>query len=128
MRILITSPRTRALLDARLFVAVIFAVAALIVVLPWAQVLETNPDYVHWLASGSWYATRQLAGPYGIESGDVLYPPQIPHLLIPFRVLPPMLWWVVPAALGAWGLRSMRPPAWSWPLLLLCLAWPLASE
>jgi hypothetical protein len=76
-----------------------------------------------WLADGTWYLPRQLQGPYPIEIGDVLYPPILLYVLLPFQVLPGVLWWVVPLALTVGAVVRIRPPRWSWPLLLLCLAW-----
>src|SRR5688500_15477068 len=46
-----------------------------------------------WLAGGSYFEPYQLAGPYAIRMGDVLYPPNVLLLLIPFTVLPAILWW-----------------------------------
>ncbi len=50
----------------------------------------------HWLATGEWYADRQLHGPYPIELGDVLYPPDLLYLLVPFRLLGPAPWTIIP--------------------------------
>jgi hypothetical protein len=126
-------------------VSVAFLVGAVsLVVVPWVMAVYVNAPYVQWLigidadiyfdatrswlADGTWYLPRQLAGPYGIEYGDVLYPPILLYLLAPFQVLPFALWWAVPVAAIAWALWRIRPPLWSWPLLVLCLAWPLSLE
>jgi hypothetical protein len=124
-------------------VALLLAAIAL-VVLPWALAVAVNAGYVQWLigidtdiyfsatrswlADGTWYLPRQLAGPYGIEYGDVLYPPILLYLLVPFQWLPFALWWAVPLAGIAWALWRIRPPLWAWPLMALCLAWPLSVE
>ncbi len=81
-----------------------------------------------WLADGTWYLPRQLAGPYGIEHGDVLYPPVTALPAGPVRILPFVLWWAIPIATTAWALWRIAPSRWSWPLLVLCLAWPLSME
>jgi len=41
-----------------------------------------------WLAGGSYFEPHQLAGPYTIEVGDILYPPVGLWLFVPFAVLP----------------------------------------
>ena len=78
----------------------------------------------HWLADGTWYLPRQLAGQYGVEFGDVLYPPTLLWLAVPFSVLPGILWWIIPGAIAAIGLARLRPAMWSWPFMAACLAWP----
>lgn len=77
-----------------------------------------------WFAAGEWYRPRQLDGPYPIELGDVLYPPVLLYLLIPFRFLGPWLWWMIPAALLAWVVWFHRPSPLAWVAIALCLAWP----
>jgi hypothetical protein len=122
----------------------LLATAALLVVMPWAMAVLGNAPYVHWLigidadiyfsatrswlADGTWYLPRQLAGPYGIEYGDVLYPPILLYLLVPFQWLPFALWWAIPVAAIGWALWRIRPPLWSWSLMVVCLAWPLSVE
>ena len=77
-----------------------------------------------WLAGGSYFEPYQLAGPYPITAGDVLYPPVALWLFVPFTVLPAVLWWAVPIGVTAWAVWRLRPePAW-WPLIALCVAWP----
>ncbi len=125
-------------------IAAATAGALLLVVLPWAAAVIANPAYVRWLIgidrdiyasaaqswlqSGQWYHPRQLAGPYDIVYGDVLYPPLLLYLLLPFQLLPTVLWWLLPAGATLASLRHIRPPAVALPFMLLCLAWPLAME
>jgi hypothetical protein len=78
----------------------------------------------HWLADGTWYLPRQLAGPYSIEFGDVLYPPTLLWLTVPFTILPRILWWIIPGIVAAAGLARLRPAMWAWPIMAACLAWP----
>jgi hypothetical protein len=67
-----------------------------------------------WLDSGTFYEPFQLAGPYHVQGiGEVLYPPIILWLLVPFTVLPAILWWAIPIGLTAVAIARMRPAAWS---------------
>jgi hypothetical protein len=77
-----------------------------------------------WLAGGSFYEPYQLARPYPISAGDILYPPVALWLFVPFTVLPAILWWAVPIAMAAWMLWRLRPRHEVWPLVAFCLAWP----
>ena len=81
-----------------------------------------------WLAGGPYFEAYQLAGPYDIRAGDVLYPPVGLLLFVPFAVLPAAvawpLWWGIPLAATAWAVSRLRPRPAVWPLLALCVAWP----
>jgi hypothetical protein len=81
-----------------------------------------------WLAGGPFYDPRQLAGPYEVQHGDILYPPVGLWLFVPVAVLPQVialvLWWGIPAALTIWAVRRVAPRPAVWPLIALCLAWP----
>jgi len=67
-----------------------------------------------WRATGQFYQPFQLAGPYHvIGNGEILYPPIILILLLPFTVLPAILWWAIPIVLTIWAIVRMRPAAWS---------------
>ena len=70
-----------------------------------------------WLAGGGFYPEAQLAGPWAISGGAILYPPVILWLLVPFTVLPAELWWAVPAVAIAWALWIIRPGPLSWPTM-----------
>lgn len=74
------------------------------------------------LAGQGFYLPHQLAGPYTIAHGDALYPPTILYLLVPFLVLPAVLWWAIPLGLIAYAIR--RSPWWAWPLLAALLVYP----
>jgi hypothetical protein len=80
-----------------------------------------------WLAGGPFYEPSQLAGPYEVAHGDVLYPPVGLWLFVPFTVLPAVLWWAIPAALTVWAVVRVRPRPAVWPLMALCLAWPTTA-
>jgi hypothetical protein len=81
-----------------------------------------------WLAGGPFYDPRQLAGPYEVQHGDILYPPVGLWLFVPVAVLPQVvalvLWWGIPAALMIWAVHRVGPRPAVWPLMALCLAWP----
>ena len=81
-----------------------------------------------WLAGGPYFEPYQLAGPYEIRAGDVLYPPVGLLLFVPFAVLPPALagplWWAIPLGATAWAIWTLQPRPIVWPLLALCIAWP----
>lgn len=79
------------------------------------------------LATGSLYLDRQLAGPYDWLAAPglpCLYPPLIAYVVVPLVWLPALLWWLVPLAVVAGAAVRSRPPAWSWPLLALALGTP----
>ncbi len=83
-------------------------------------------DAAHrWLETGQWFRERQLSGPYVLESGDVLYPPVVLWLLVPFALLPSglagALWIAIPVAGVAAIVWRHRPAWWSWPILAACL-------
>jgi hypothetical protein len=81
-----------------------------------------------WLAGGPFYEPRQLAGPYEVVHGDILYPPVGLWLFAPLAILPLVpafvLWWGIPFAVTAWAVHRVRPTPLVWPLIALCLAWP----
>jgi hypothetical protein len=77
-----------------------------------------------WLAGDGFYWPRQLMGAYDVQAADVLYPPTILLLLVPFLVLPEILWWAIPLGCIALVVYRLRPAAWTWPLLAFALAWP----
>ena len=129
-----------ALLDRR---GVALALAAATVVLPIAFVVVTKApldqpfakDFqlytdaaARWLAGGGFYDPRQLAGPYDVAHGDILYPPVGLWLFVPAAVLPQpvafALWWGIPAAITVMAVVRVAPRPAVWPLIALCLAWP----
>lgn len=115
---------------------VIFALPIAFVLLipdPLAQPFSVDYDLyrdvaARWLAGGPYFEPYQLAGPYEIRAGDVLYPPVGLWLFAPFALLPPapagVLWWAVPLALTAGVVVLLRPRPLVWPLIALCLANP----
>lgn len=96
---------------------------------PFAKDLQLYIDAAaRWLAGGPFYEPRQLAGPYEVAHGDVLYPPVGLWLFVPAAVLPQAvaftLWWAVPALITLVAIVRVAPRPAVWPLIALCLAWP----
>jgi len=83
---------------------------------------------IRWLGGGPYFEPYQLAGPYQISAGDVLYPPVALWLFVPFAVLPlpiaAVLWWSLPILAVAFAVWRLQPRPASWPLIALCVAWP----
>lgn len=77
-----------------------------------------------WLDGGAFFHAYQLAGPYPIQMGDVLYPPTALLLFVPFTVLPAVLWWAIPLGITAAAIWRLRPAPVAWPFLALCCFWP----
>ena len=85
--------------------------------------LQAADRFVH---GQSWFLERQLAGPYDVKMGDVLYPVSSVWLFAPFLVLPTILWWAaVPIFVGL--VLSFRPAAWTWPIIAACFVFPYTS-
>ncbi len=124
-------------------VALVAVVVALLAVtaLGWAMAIVTQPEWfarsfavdfqicmdalARWWTTGEWYRARQLHGPYPIELGDVLYPPVLIYLLVPFRLLGPALWSLIPLVVIASSVVRCRPTPRAWLLIALCVAWPV---
>lgn len=76
-----------------------------------------------WLETGVFYHPYQLAGPYPVTHGDVLYPPVALWLFVPFTFLPAVLWWAIPLGVTAWMVYRLRPGPLAWPLMACVFAW-----
>jgi hypothetical protein len=110
---------------------------AMIAILTWQRAVEAGRVgadlqlYLHsasqFLEGGGFYPAHQLAGPYVVADGDILYPPPILLLIVPFLVLPGIFFWVVPLGVIAAVVARHRPGPWSWPLLALTLSYPVTS-
>jgi hypothetical protein len=74
------------------------------------------------LDTGTPYLPFELAGPFVIGDGAILYPPTAFLLFIPFIWLPSVLWWAIPIAVTAYGMWWHRPPLWAWVVITGCLA------
>jgi hypothetical protein len=85
-----------------------------------------------WLAGGGFYEAYQLAGPYVISAGDILYPPVALWLFVPFSVsvgalvdgIQALAWWLVPLGIVAGTVVALRPRPIVWPLIALCASNP----
>jgi hypothetical protein len=77
-----------------------------------------------WQVNGTFFQPYQLAGPYPISAGDILYPPVTLWLFVPFTFLPGVFWWAVPLGVTLRVIEFLRPSPRVWPLIALCLAWP----
>jgi hypothetical protein len=67
-----------------------------------------------WLDTGQFYWPAQVAGPYHVHDiPSILYPPPVLYLLVPFTILPGVLFWVIPAILTAVAFWRLRPAPWS---------------
>ena len=96
---------------------------------PFAKDVQLYIDAAgRWLGGGTFYDPRQLAGPYDLAHGDILYPPVGLWLFAPAAVLPVpialVLWWAIPTAITVWAILRVDPRPAVWPLIALCLAWP----
>lgn len=77
-----------------------------------------------WLHGGPYFHSYQVAGPYEISAGDVLYPPVALLLFVPFTFLPAILWWLIPLGAVGWGLYRLRPTRIAWLWVVACATWP----
>jgi hypothetical protein len=83
---------------------------------------------LRWLDDGLWYRAEQVAGPYEIVMGHILYPPTALVLwFVPAAFLPDALWWAIPLTVTAAVIWQHRPAPWSWPLMAACLAFPWSA-
>ena len=81
-----------------------------------------------WLAGGPFYHPYQLAGPYDVPWGQILYPPQALALFVPFTLLGGPLFVLIPTAITAWVIASHRPRLWAWGAIAAdAIAFPLVS-
>lgn len=92
----------------------------------WFNDLQVYRDATARLLAGDgWYLQRQLGGPYQIQFGDVLYPPVTAWFFLPWLVLPGWTFSAVPLGIVAWFVGTARPAAWTWPVMALCLVFPV---
>jgi len=75
------------------------------------------------LEGGSFYPLEQLAGPYQIATGVILYPPTTIPLFAAFTVLPGVLWWAIPVAITAFVVARFRPSALGWAIIAVSLTY-----
>jgi len=75
---------------------------------------------LRWVGGGFFYYPEQVAGPYEILQGHILYPPMALIWLVPGAYLPNVLWWGIPIVTTSAIVVRHRPAAWAWPLIGLC--------
>ena len=130
-----SDPANRRRAAAAASVAVFALPVLFVLAIPDPLEQPVGVDYVlyrdvaaRWLAGGPYFEPRQLAGPYEIVAGDVLYPPFGLVLFVPFAILPSVLaaalWWTLPIGATVAALVRLRPRPEAWPLIALCVAWP----
>jgi hypothetical protein len=81
-----------------------------------------------WLGGGFFYYPDQVAGPYEVMLGHVMYPPVALVLFVPFTVLPAVMWWALPIGAVAWRVIALRPSRWGWASIALCVAFPISVD
>ena len=108
----------------------VFLVGAVVRLIIWLG-LQAPVDWdiyrdaaLRWQAGGSYFLAHQLAGPYVLGHGEVLYPPVTLWLLVPFTHVPEFLWWAVPIAMLVGAIAWMRPGGWSLPVMAFLLMTP----
>lgn len=74
-----------------------------------------------WLAGGAFYPAAQLAGPYLLGPGAVLYPPIVIPLLAVFAYHSVWAFVVPPIILTIWGVWRLRPSLPAWIAIAVCL-------
>jgi len=85
-------------------------------------------DATHrWLEGGSFYLPHQLAGPYTIAHGDILYPPTALPLFVVLQALPAFLWWLIPIGGTIAMIVYHRPVALAIAGIAFCLWFPATS-
>jgi hypothetical protein len=77
-----------------------------------------------WLAGRGFYESYQLSGPYPIVAQEILYPPSLLLVLVPFSFLPEPLFVLVPLAITVAVVWSWRPSFTGWLLIGVCVAAP----
>ena len=73
------------------------------------------------------HTPEQLSGPWVLNVHSFIHPPAALPLFTAFLILPSVLWWVAPIGMTAYAVWRLRPAAWAWPLMALCLVWPRST-
>jgi hypothetical protein len=142
-----TFPTLDPRIAASLALAVFLIPVAFVLLIPHPLEQRVGVDFdlyrdvtTRWLHGGPFFEPYQIAGPYDIRAGDVLYPPVALVLFVPFAVatgasgatgataliaaLAAIAWWAVPIAITAAVAWRLRPQPATWPLIALCVANP----
>jgi hypothetical protein len=83
---------------------------------------------LRWLGGRWWFYPEQVAGPYEILTGHVLYPPAALIWFAPAALLPDLLWWVIPIGVTIAIVARHRPAPWTWPVMAACLAYGWTAQ
>lgn len=126
----------------RVLTVVSVAVSAVLVVMIIGEIVEiaTNLDRLafppdgdrvlyanattSWLNGTGFFRPHQLAGPYEITSGDILYPPPMLIVFAPLTFVPPWVYYAIPLGITLFAVLWLRPSPLGWPAILFCLWWP----
>jgi hypothetical protein len=123
-------------------VVIVVAIVVLVVLwaLDWVQyVLQADRSLVavdftlyrdaahRWLQEGIFYRPEQIAGPYDVTPGDVLYPPTSLLLFVPFTALPALLYWILPLVVTTLIVVRHRPSVLGWLIIAICLWFPATN-
>jgi hypothetical protein len=76
------------------------------------------------LSGSSYYLPYQLQGPYDATPGVILYPPTFILVMLPFLVLPWILYWALPIGAVGYAVWRHRPRVVAWPVIAICLWFP----
>ena len=74
-----------------------------------------------WLAGGPFYLPYQLANPYDLPWGQILYPPQALALFVPFTLVGVAPFIIIPTVVTAAVVLAYRPRFWAWVAILAVL-------
>ena len=121
-----------------LSIAVFLVPVAFVLVVPHPLEQPFGVDFqlyrdvtTRWLSGGPFFEPYQIAGPYDIRAGDVLYPPVALWLFVPFAAPAGVLaaivaiaWWAIPLGITGGAVWRLRPRPAYWPLIALCVANP----
>lgn len=99
--------------------------------IPWAADFDTYMSATRrFVAGGDPYLPFQLAGPYRVDlvNTPILYPPTAFLLFVPFTLLPPIIWWLIPVGTTVLVTAWHRPKAVAWPAIAACAWFPSTSH
>lgn len=80
-----------------------------------------------YLAGSGFYPAYEIAGPFPVVDGVVLYPPSTIPLFVPFLILPRLLWWLIPLGVAAHTVMWWRPSMLAWGVIAVLAAYPQSS-
>ena len=81
-----------------------------------------------WFGGAAPYAHYQLAGPYVVETGAILYPPITLVLLAPSLLLPLPFWLLAPLVITGAVIYRLRPQPWAMLAIGFCFLYRPSYE